>query len=61
MNNEGIVSKIVGPEGQTEMHYTNGAREYVMANGMKKRVYADGLIILQLKNNDIKVCHPDGR
>ena len=31
-----------------------------MMNGLKKRVYGDGTIVLAMANNDIKVCHPDG-
>lgn len=35
--------------------YKNETKEYFLLNGMKKRVYKDGLIILTLPNNDIKV------
>jgi hypothetical protein len=32
-----------------------------MKSGMTKRIYIDGLIVLQLPNNGIKVCYPDGK
>jgi hypothetical protein len=38
-----------------EVLFINGAKEVTMGNGMKKRVYEDGVIIIQLTNGDIKM------
>lgn len=54
LKNVGIVDKHA-KENSTDILYSNGTKEYIMANGMRKRVYEDGLIIIQLPNKDIKV------
>lgn len=42
----GIVEKQTSQEGSIDITYSNGTKEYIMTNGMRKRVYEDGLIIL---------------
>jgi hypothetical protein len=47
-------------EGTIEFTYQNGAREIILKNGMKKRVYEDGVIVIQLVNGDIKMINSHG-
>ncbi|CDW89207.1 UNKNOWN [Stylonychia lemnae] len=61
LQNQEIKFKTWNEEGTVEILYTDETKEFHMSNGIKKRVYNDGLIILTMPNNDIKVCQPNGQ
>ncbi len=49
------ISRTVNEEGTVETIFKGGIKEQVMLTGIKKRVYPDGLIMITMKNQDIKV------
>jgi hypothetical protein len=50
-----VLSRIINEEGTIELKYKNNTHEFFVTSGLRKRVYEDGLIILTMPNNDIKV------
>ena len=50
-----VAKKIINEEGTIELRYRNNAKEYFLVNGLKKRIYEDGVIVLTMVNNDVKI------
>ena len=55
LTNASIILRKTNDEGTTEIQYSNKIKEFLFANGIRKRIYDDGLIILTMANNDVKI------
>lgn len=44
----------MGADGKIQRVYTNGKKEVIFHNGVKREVYPDGYIIVHFTNKDIK-------
>lgn len=57
LTNQEIKIKTWNEDGTIEIVYKNETREQFMNNGIKKRMYKDGLIIITLPNDDITIVN----